>query len=170
MGRRGSSTAKRARTSRCSPVNLPRKSHEIPIAADAPALGFLATAALAGAFLAGALLDFDFSGPDVGTVRLNDLTAEFLAASVRGADSPEASAQAARTWGAGLERALKAVAERHGVVLLPAEAVAAGARDYTAEVRAAMRWAAPVSTAYGETESAAAGSGEYPDIMPETRP
>lgn len=122
-------------------------------------IGLLATAGLAGAFLVGGLLDIGFGGPDVGTVRLNDLTAEFLAGAVRGADSPEASAQAARTWGVELERALEAVAERHGVALLPTEAVATGARDYTDEVRAAMRWAAPGGAAHGETAYGDAAHG-----------
>lgn len=87
------------------------------------------------------------------SARLNDLTAEFLAGAVRDADSPEAAAQAARDWGMQLETALDKVARYHGVVLLPVEAVAAGAGDYTGEVRAAMhRWRAPV----------AAGSGDGP--------
>ena len=106
--------------------------------AAGPSLGLWATLALAGVFLAGALVDFDFGRAGIGTVRLDELTAEFLAEAVRSADSPEASAEAARIWGAELEAALDAVAERHGVALLPAEAVAAGASDYTAEVRAAM--------------------------------
>lgn len=142
--------------------------------------GLWVTAALVGVFLAGALLELDFGGPDIGTVRLNDLTAEFLAASVRGADSPEASAQAARIWGAELEKALEAVAVRHGVALLPTEAVAAGAMDYTAEVRAAMRWTAPAGTApagaapgsteYGDSASGAVDSVEYPETGPESNP
>ena len=117
-----------------------------------PGLGLWATVALAGAFLAGALIDFDFERPGIGTVRLDELTAEFLAGAVRSADSPEASAEAARIWGAELEAALDAVAERHGVALLPAGAVAAGASDYTAEVRAAMpRWPAAEARVPDET-------------------
>ena len=112
-------------------------------AAAGPGLGLWATVVLAGAFLAGALVDFDRGGPRLGTVRLNDLTAEFYAGAVRDAGSPEAAAEAAREWGMRLETALDEVARRHGAVLLPVEAVAAGAGDYTAEVRAAMRRAAP---------------------------
>ena len=107
--------------------------------AAGPGKGLWGTVVLAGVFLAGALVDFDRGGARIGTVRLNDLTAEFYAGVVRASDSPEATAQAARDWGMGLETALNEVAERHGVVLLPVEAVAAGAGDYTVEVRAAMR-------------------------------
>ena len=110
-----------------------------PKRAAGPGRGLWATVVLAGVFLAGALLDFDRGEPRIGTVRLNDLTAEFYAGAVRNADSPDATAQAARDWGMRLEAALDDVAGRHGVVLLPVEAVAAGAGDYTVEVRAAMR-------------------------------
>ena len=107
--------------------------------AAGPGRGLWATVALAGMFLAGALVDFERGGPRIGTVRLGNLTAEFYAGAVRNADSPEATAQAAREWGMQLESALDEVAARQGVVLLPVEAVAAGAGDYTVEVRAAMR-------------------------------
>ena len=110
-----------------------------------PGPGFWATAALAGAFLAGALVEFGGDGPRIGTVRLDDLTAEFLAEAVRGADSPEATAETARVWGMQLETALNEVARRHGVVLFPAHAVAAGARDYTGEIRASMDSWAPAA-------------------------
>ena len=123
-----------------------------------PGPGLWATLALAGVFLAGAVIDFD-RGPGIGTVRLNDLTAEFLADAVRGADSPEQSAQSARVWGLALETALEAVAERHGVVLLPVEAVAAGAADYTGEVRAAMRSRQTADPGRAARDSAAAGIG-----------
>ncbi len=136
-----------------------------------PGAGLWATLALAGVFLAGAVIDFD-RGPPIGTVRLNDLTAEFLADAVQGADSPEQSAQAARVWGLALETALETVAERHGLVLLPVETVAAGAPDYTGEVRAAMRsWqtADPGSAARDDAapgsrvQGAAAQGGSAPE-------
>jgi len=108
-----------------------------------PSSGFWATVALAGVFLAGALIDLDRGGPDIGTVRLDELTAEFLSGAVRGADSPEATAEAARAWGTQFEATLNEVAQRHSVVLFPAHAVAAGAQDYTGDIRAAMdSWAA----------------------------
>jgi len=114
---------------------------------------------LAGVFLAGALMSSDRGGPRVGTVRLNDLTAEFYAGAVQNADSPEAAAQAARDWGMRLETALDLVASRYGVVLLPVEAVAAGAVDYTVDVRVAMRWAVPIPDAPGTTAPGTAAPG-----------
>jgi len=99
---------------------------------------FWAAVALAGAFLLGALGDFGGGDPRIGTVRLDELTSEFLSEAVHGADSLEATVETARSWGTELEWALVAVARRDGVVLFPAHAVAAGARDYTGEIRAAM--------------------------------
>lgn len=126
-----------------------------------PGLGLWATVALAGVFLAGAMIDLD-GGPGIGTVRLEGLTAEFLAAAVQGADSPEQSAAAARAWGAALESALDTVAARHGIVLLPVEAVAAGAPDYTVEVRAAMR-SSRTAAAGGPAGGSAARGSATPD-------
>ena len=104
-----------------------------------PGAALWAVLAAAGAFFAGGLAAPDRGAARIGTVRLDDLAAEFLAESVRGADSPQASAAAAREWAADLETALDLVAERHGLTLLAAEAVAAGAGDYTDRVRDAMR-------------------------------
>ena len=121
-----------------------RDFEEIPNRFAAPGKALWIAVVLAGVFLAGALLFGDRGGPRVGTVRLNDLTAEFYAGAVREADSPEAAAQAARDWGLLLEWSLDALARRDGVVLLPVEAVAAGAVDYTAEVRAIMQYRPPL--------------------------
>jgi len=120
-----------------------RDLEEMPNRLAAPGKALWIAVVLAGVFLAGTLLFGDRGGPRVGTVRLNDLTAEFYAGAVRNADSPEAAAQAARDWGVRLETALDAVAWGNGVVLLPVEAVAAGAVDYTAEVRAIMQYRPP---------------------------
>ncbi len=98
-----------------------------------------AAAALAGGFFAGALLDIDRTPPGIGAVRLDDLTAEFYASALRTADTPEETARSARDWGLRLEAALDSVAVRNDIVLLPMASVAAGATDYTGEVRAAMR-------------------------------
>ena len=91
-----------------------------------------------GAFLLGGLVDIDRGGPRIGAVRLNDLTAEMVERTVQGEASGEEMAEAARVWAVGLEWALDRVAEREGVVLVPAEVVAAGALDYTRHVRQAM--------------------------------
>ena len=145
---------------------------EIPKRFARPGKALWATVVLAGVFLAGALMSSDRGGPRVGTVRLNDLTAEFYAGAVRNADSPEAAAQAARDWGMRLEGALDLVASRYGVVLLPVEAVAAGAVDYTVDVRVAMRWAvpgpdAPGTTAPGTTAPGTAAPGSTGPQRPE---
>ena len=71
-------------------------------------------------------------------MRLNELTAEMLQQTIHGKESEQAIAEAARVWAVELESALDGVAERHGVVLLPAEVVLAGAPDYTGPVREAM--------------------------------
>ena len=47
-------------------------------------------------------------------------------------------AKAVRVWGVALETALDRVARDHGVVLLPARAVAAGAPDMTPQVEAML--------------------------------
>ena len=72
--------------------------------------------------------------PRIASVRLAEMTASWTAQ----AASRGASAEEARAWGAALETALDRVVERHGAVLLPARAVAAGAPDLTAEVEAAL--------------------------------
>ena len=133
-----------------------------------PVPEFWIAAVLAGVFLAGALVEFGGDRPGLGTVRLDVLTEEFLSDAVRGAASPEAAAEAARHWGTRLEKALEAVARRHGVVLFPTNAVAAGALDYTGEIRAEMafRAAAPGrAAALGivvADETASAEPGEAP--------
>ena len=90
---------------------------------------------LAGAFFAGAFVESDRDTPRIGRVRLEALVVEYVAQAVgEDADAAEAAA-ATRAWAASLEAALERVAEERGVVLLSAEAVAAGAPDYTGEVR-----------------------------------
>ena len=77
-------------------------------------------------------------GPRIASVRLGELAAEGAAGAARADASPEETARAVREWARRLEDALAGVAADHRVVLLPARAVAAGAPDLTAEVRAAM--------------------------------
>lgn len=76
--------------------------------------------------------------PRIASVRLGELTARFALDVAGGAGSEEAATAEARRWATALERALRAVAERHDAVLLPARAVAAGALDLTPEVEAAL--------------------------------
>lgn len=72
--------------------------------------------------------------PRIGSVRLGELTARFALDVAGDSSSEEAASAEARRWAAALEQALRAVAERHDAVLLPARAVAAGALDLTADV------------------------------------
>jgi len=90
-----------------------------------------------GAFLLG-LTHLDRSGPRIGSVRLDDLAAEMVERTVQAEASDQAVADGARSWATGLEFALDVVARTHDVVLLPAQAVAAGAPDYTDRVREAL--------------------------------
>ena len=91
-----------------------------------------------GAFLLGGLVDIERGGPRIGAVRLNDLTVEMVERTVHGDASDQAVAETARVWAEDLQEALDRVADRHGVVLVPAEVVLAGAPDYTGHVREAM--------------------------------
>lgn len=127
-----------------------------------PVSGLWAATALAGAFLAGALVDFGDGASRIGTVRLDELTAEFLSEAARGAGSREGAAESARAWGTQLEKALNAVADSHGVVLFPANAVAAGARDYTGEIRAAMASGTTAPGIVVPDETAPTEAGEAP--------
>ena len=72
--------------------------------------------------------------PRIAGVRLGEMTAAWT---TRAAAEGRSAAEV-RAWGAALEAALDDVAARHGVVLLPARAVAAGAPDLTRQVEAAL--------------------------------
>ena len=72
--------------------------------------------------------------PRIASIRLGEMTAAWT---TRAAAEGRTAAEA-RAWGAALEAALGRVAGSHGVVLLPARAVAAGAPDMTPAVEAAL--------------------------------
>ena len=72
--------------------------------------------------------------PGIASVRLAEITAAYTTR----AATEGRTAQDVRAWGAALEIALDRVARRHGAVLLPARAVAAGAPDLTRQVEAAL--------------------------------
>ena len=110
---------------------------------------------LVSVFLVGGLIDITDRGPRIGRVRLDDLAAEYVGEVSRMDASDEDVAASARAWAEDLERALHRVAERHGVVLLPADMVAAGAPDYTGEVRSAMPgWEIPQAAQSGSRGAA----------------
>jgi len=94
----------------------------------------LLSAAMA-AVVAAAVLRFGMDPPPrIASVRLAEMTAEYTTR----AASEGRTAEDVRAWGIALEAALDDVAARHGVVLLPARAVAAGAPDMTAALEAAL--------------------------------
>ena len=68
--------------------------------------------------------------PRIASVRLGEITAAYTTR----AASEGKTAEDVLAWGAALEAALDRVSRRHGAVLLPARAVAAGAPDLTPEV------------------------------------
>ena len=72
--------------------------------------------------------------PRIASVRLAEITAAYTTRAAEKGETPEG----VRAWGTALESALGSVARRHGVVLLPARAVAAGAPDMTRQVEAAL--------------------------------
>ena len=80
--------------------------------------------------------------PRIASVRLAELTAEYVTQAARERKGRDEVAEAARDWARHLDEALVRTSARHRVVLLPARAVAAGAEDFTAEVKATMRAAA----------------------------
>ncbi|MCY3754647.1 MAG: TrbI F-type domain-containing protein [Alphaproteobacteria bacterium] len=92
--------------------------------------------------------------PRIGGVRLAEMTAAWTTR----AAAEGVSAEAVRVWGAALETALDRVARDHGVVLLPARAVAAGAPDMTGQVEDML---AAILADRGSGPSAVSG-GERP--------
>ena len=89
----------------------------------------------AAAAVAAAVLRYGVEpAPGIASVRLGEMTAAYTTR----AAAEGGTAEDVRAWGAALEHALDRVAERRGVVLLPARAVAAGAPDLTPEVEAAL--------------------------------
>ena len=88
--------------------------------------------------------------PEIASVRLGEMTAAYTTR----AAAEGGTAEDVRAWGVALEAALDRVAAHHGVVLLPARAVAAGAPDMTPEVEAAL---AAILAARGSGASAVSG-------------
>ena len=99
-----------------------------------PVSAMLLSAGVAAAVAAATVRIATPEPPPVATVRLAEMTAAWTAR----AAAQARPAQDVRAWGAALEAALDRVAARHGAVLLPARAVAAGAPDLTREVEAAL--------------------------------
>ena len=94
----------------------------------------LLSGAVAAAVAAATLRYGAEPAPGIASVRLGEMTAAYTTR----AAAEGGTAEDVRAWGEALEAALDHVARRHGAVLLPARAVAAGAPDLTAEVEAAL--------------------------------
>ena len=105
-----------------------------PVVVSAVLLAGAVAAAVSAAMLRFAPVD----GPRIASVRLGEMTAAYAVKAAGENAAAAAVASDARAWGAALETALARVAARHGTVLLPARAVAAGAPDVTAEVEAVL--------------------------------
>ena len=90
--------------------------------------------------------------PEIASVRLGEMTAEYTTR----AAAEGGTAEDVRAWGAALEAALDRVSRRHGVLLLPARAVAAGAPDLTPEVEDTLA----AILARGRVEGGAPDSGD----------
>ena len=94
----------------------------------------LLSGAVAAAVAAGTLRYGVEDPPRIAGVRLAEITAAYTTR----AATEGRTAEDVRAWGAALEAALERVAARHGAVLLPARAVAAGAPDLTRQVEAEL--------------------------------
>lgn len=77
--------------------------------------------------------------PRIASVRLAELTADYVTRAAREHGDGADAVAAVREWGNRLEEVLARTAAHHGAVLLPSTAVAAGAPDLTAEIRAALQ-------------------------------
>ena len=111
-------------------AEMDRKGSSWPVMVSA----VLLSSAVAAAVAATTLRYGVESVPGTASVRLGEMTAAYTAR----AAAEGRTAEDVRAWGEALEAALGLVADRQGVVLLPARAVAAGAPDLTPEVRAAL--------------------------------
>ena len=94
----------------------------------------LLSGAVSAAVAAGVLRYGVEPAPRIASVRLGEMTAAYTTR----AAAEGRTAEDVRAWGAALETALDRVAAHHGVVLLPARAVAAGAPDMTRQVEATL--------------------------------
>ena len=114
----------------------------------------LLSGAVAAAIAAAAMRLAVPEAPGIASVRLGEMTAAWTTR----AATEGRSASEVRAWGTALETALDRVAHDHGVVLLPARAVAAGAPDLTRQVEDVL---AAILADRGSGPSALSG-GEKP--------
>ncbi len=110
--------------------DMDRRDPAWPVMVSAVLLSGAVAAAVAAAMLRYGIEP----APGIASVRLGEMTAAYTTRAV----AEGGTAEDVRAWGEALEAALDRVSRRHGAVLLPARAVAAGAPDLTPEVEAAL--------------------------------
>ena len=111
-------------------AEMDRKGSSWPVMVSAVLLSGAVAAAVAAAMVR-------LAAPEavpIASVRLGEMTAAYTTR----AAAEGRTAEDVRAWGEALEAALDHVAERRGVVLLPARAVAAGTLDATWQVEAVL--------------------------------
>ena len=115
---------------------MPRKAEAVRSGSSWPVMvsAVLLSGAVAAAVAAATLRYGMEPAPGIASVRLGEMTAAYTTR----AAAEGRTAEDVRAWGAALEIALDRVARRHGAVLLPARAIAAGAPDLTQQVEAAL--------------------------------
>ena len=111
-------------------ADMDRKGSTWPVMVSAVLLSGAVAAAVAAATVRLAAPE----AAPIASVRLGEMTAAYTTR----AATEGRTAEDVRAWGEALEAALDHVAERHGLVLLPARAVAAGAPDVTWLVEAVL--------------------------------
>lgn len=103
------------------------------------ACAVLLNAGIAAVLAAGFAKHAVDAAPRIASVRLAELVTERLDDIARETADPETAARSTRDWALAFESALGAVASRYGVVLLPAQSVAAGAPDLTGAVETELK-------------------------------
>ena len=111
-------------------ADMDRKGSSWPVMVSAVLLSGAVAVAVAAAMLRYGVEP----APGIASMRLGEMTAAYTTR----AAAEGRTAEDVRAWGEALEAALDHVAERHGLVLLPARAVAAGAPDVTWLVEAVL--------------------------------
>lgn len=83
----------------------------------------------------------------IGVVNITGIADEFIKTKARSGLSPEELKKQVRDFGTALETTLHDVGAKRRVVLMPAEAVITGAKDYTQEVRSRLSRVLPKAPA-----------------------
>lgn len=76
-----------------------------------------------------------FQRQHIGVVNISGIVDEFIKNQAKAGLSPEELKKNVKTFGASLEKVMHDISAKENVVLMPAEAVISGAKDYTQEVQ-----------------------------------